>query len=66
MINQVDIFYYSNITTQLLKKLSMKDYYLLFFNIQIRTVGFKKNGNCQKKFCQVLLNFYSLKRPFRI
>jgi hypothetical protein len=31
------------------------------------TVGFKKNGNCQKKFCQILLlNFYSLKRPFRI
>jgi hypothetical protein len=26
----------------------------------------KKNGNCQKKFCQILLNFYSLKRPFRI
>jgi hypothetical protein len=27
---------------------------------------FQKNGNCQKKFCQILLNFYSLKRPFRI
>jgi hypothetical protein len=26
----------------------------------------QKNGNCQKKFCQILLNFYSLKRPFRI
>jgi hypothetical protein len=26
----------------------------------------KKNGNCQKKFCQILLNLYSLKRPFRI
>jgi hypothetical protein len=26
----------------------------------------KKNGNCQKKFCQILLNFYSLKRLFRI
>jgi hypothetical protein len=26
----------------------------------------KKNRNCQKKFCQILLNFYSLKRPFRI
>jgi hypothetical protein len=23
-----------------------------------REVGFKKNGNCQKKFCQILLNFY--------
>jgi hypothetical protein len=30
------------------------------------TVGFKKNGNCQKKFRQILLNFYSLKRLFRI
>jgi hypothetical protein len=26
----------------------------------------KKNGNSQKKFCQILLNFYSLKRLFRI
>jgi hypothetical protein len=26
----------------------------------------KKSGNCQKKFCQILLNFYSLKRPFRV
>jgi hypothetical protein len=34
--------------------------------IIFNTVGFKKNGNCQKKFCQVLLNFYSLKRSFRI
>jgi hypothetical protein len=30
------------------------------------TVGFKKNENCQKKFCQILFNFYSLKRSFRI
>jgi alkylhydroperoxidase/carboxymuconolactone decarboxylase family protein YurZ len=35
-------------------------------NLNFYTVGFKKNGNCQKKFCQILLNFYSLKRSFRI
>jgi hypothetical protein len=33
---------------------------------QLGTVGLKKNGNCQKKFCQILLKFYSLKRPFRV
>jgi hypothetical protein len=31
----------------------------------IGTLGFKKNGNCQKNFCQILLNFSSLKQPFR-
>jgi hypothetical protein len=41
-------------------------YWPLFRKCTKCTVGFKKNGNCQKKFCQILLNFYSLKRPFRI
>jgi hypothetical protein len=31
-----------------------------FINVRLAS---KKN--CQKKFCQILLNFYSLKRPFR-
>jgi hypothetical protein len=31
----------------------------------VLTLGFKKNGNCQKNFCQILLNFSSLKQPFR-
>jgi hypothetical protein len=34
-------------------------------DIKVRLAS-KKNGNCQKKFCQILLNFYSLKRLFRI
>jgi hypothetical protein len=42
------------------------DVYRQNFGFSGRTVGFKKNGNCQKKFCQILLNFYSLKRLFKI
>jgi hypothetical protein len=46
--------------------LQMTNGFLQLESTTFVTVGFKKNGNCQEKFCQILLNFYSFKRPFRI